>query len=89
MVNYIVSTKAYTKILLHATKHPASTVSGLLITSVSSPADDTITISDAIPLLHHWDTLTPMLEVGLHQVRSRVGERLLGLIGRLQMIITF
>ncbi|CAJ0835139.1 8385_t:CDS:10, partial [Entrophospora sp. SA101] len=27
-----------------------------------------IVITDAIPLFHHWTTLTPMLEVGLQQV---------------------
>ncbi|CAJ0638874.1 1109_t:CDS:2 [Entrophospora sp. SA101] len=53
--------------------HSTSTVNGLLLSedalsSSDNNADDQIVITDAIPLFHHWTTLTPMLEVGLQQV---------------------
>jgi hypothetical protein len=75
MVKYIFTTKAYVKIILHSCKHSTSTINGLLLSedtlsSSNNNADDQIVITDAIPLFHHWTTLTPMLEVGLQQVKK-------------------
>ena len=69
MPEYIINKEAYLKIILHACKYPSSTVNGVLLAQ-EEPEDKSskIIIADAIPLFHHWNTLTPMLEVGLQQV---------------------
>ena len=61
---------AYTKIILHALKHPHRTVNGVLLGAPSQSVDRTIDIVDAVPLQHHWTNLSPMMEVGLGMVRS-------------------
>jgi hypothetical protein len=35
-----------------------------------SSASGTVEIVDAVPLQHHWTSLSPMMEVGLGMVRS-------------------
>jgi ER membrane protein complex subunit 8/9 len=60
---------AYTKIILHALKHPHRTVHGVLIGASSQSVDRTVDIVDAVPLQHHWTNLGPMMEVGLGMVR--------------------
>ncbi|KAH7885262.1 hypothetical protein F5I97DRAFT_1937511 [Phlebopus sp. FC_14] len=62
MVQYSVSHKAYVKIFLHAAKHPHKPVNGVLVGQMSSGV---VTIQDVIPLLHHWTSLSPMMEIGL------------------------
>lgn len=59
---------AYTKIILHALKHPHQTVNGVLL-GAPAPAGRTIDIVDAVPLQHHWTNLSPMMEAGLGMVR--------------------
>lgn len=59
---------AYTKLIIHALKYPHQTVNGVLLGS-SSPSG-TVEIVDAVPLQHHWTSLSPMMEVGLGMVRS-------------------
>ena len=65
---------AYLKVILHASKFPYATVTGLLL---GTQAAGVVTITDAIPLLHHWTDLSPMMEAGLQLVRSflLLGER--------------
>ncbi|CAG8505982.1 3564_t:CDS:2 [Acaulospora morrowiae] len=67
MPNYVIHTKAYLKIILHACKHPFAGVNGILLAE-DSEIDNEIRIVDAVPLFHRWVTLTPMLEIGLQQV---------------------
>lgn len=62
MSSYTLSSRASTLPILHAAKHPTQTVCGLLIGSSTS-------ISDAIPLLHHWTESSAMMEVALQLVR--------------------
>ncbi|GAA6046944.1 hypothetical protein RTBOTA2_000532 [Rhodotorula toruloides] len=62
MADYSIAPLAYLKLVLHAAKFPSSTCVGLLIGSV---AESSCTITDAIPLLHHWTDLSPMAEAGL------------------------
>ncbi|KAK4332360.1 Uncharacterized protein family UPF0172 [Rhodotorula toruloides] len=62
MAGYSIAPLAYLKLVLHAAKFPSSTCVGLLIGSV---AESSCTITDAIPLLHHWTDLSPMAEAGL------------------------
>jgi hypothetical protein len=68
MVKYSVSDRAYTLPLLHAAKYPSSEVCGVLLAESSSADKETIDITKAVPLFHHWTTLSPMLEVALQQV---------------------
>ena len=65
-VTYRISDKAYLKIFFHASKHPHRAVNGVLLGN--SPVADQVVIEDAIPLLHHWTSLTPMMEIGLDLV---------------------
>ncbi|KIL62258.1 hypothetical protein M378DRAFT_108569 [Amanita muscaria Koide BX008] len=57
-----VCNQAYLKIFFHAAKHPHRSVNGVLIGKL---IDNTVVIEDAIPLLHHWTSLSPMMEIGL------------------------
>ncbi|CAG8829852.1 3175_t:CDS:2 [Gigaspora margarita] len=71
MPNYVITAKAYLKIILHACKHPFTSVNGILLAEEAFDDDSSdvkIIIVDVVPLFHHWATLTPMLEVGLQQV---------------------
>lgn len=75
---YILNPLAYTLPLLHAAHH-LSTVLGIFLGHVSSTE---ITISDAIPLIHHYSSLSPTTEVGLEMAEeyaSEKGSRIVGL----------
>lgn len=67
MTSYSISPLAYLKVILHAAKYPSSTCVGLLVGTLSN---NTVSVQDAIPLLHHWTELSPMMEAGLQLVRS-------------------
>jgi ER membrane protein complex subunit 8/9 len=58
---------AYAKLILHALKYPHQSVNGVLLGSSSAP--DTVQVVDAVPLQHHWTSLSPMMEIGLGMVR--------------------
>ncbi|GAA5994878.1 ER membrane protein complex subunit 8/9 family protein [Rhodotorula paludigena] len=62
---YSLAPLAYLKIVLHAAKYPASTCVGLLLGTVDDKSTGQCTVSDAIPLLHHWTDLSPAMEAGL------------------------
>ncbi|KIJ37577.1 hypothetical protein M422DRAFT_69277 [Sphaerobolus stellatus SS14] len=64
MATYILSHPAYAKILLHAAKYPHAPVNGVLIGKKSN-GSNSIVIEDAVPLLHMWTSLSPMMEIGL------------------------
>lgn len=68
-LSYVVSQDAYYKIYFHAAKHPHKPVNGILLGSIDA-AHSTVTIADAVPLLHHWTSLSPMMEIGLDLVRD-------------------
>ena len=63
-VNYVLTHLAYVKIVLHAAKHPGQ-VNGVLLGTLE---DGIVVVSDAIPLLHHWTSLSPMMGIGLDLV---------------------
>jgi ER membrane protein complex subunit 8/9 len=67
MVTYTLSHTAYLKIFFHAAKYPHRTVNGVL---VGEEEGSKVNIVDAIPLLHHWTHLSPMMEIGLDLVSS-------------------
>lgn len=67
MTTYSIQSLAYLKILLHASKFPSSTVTGLLL-GYHEVESNLVVVSDVIPLLHHWTDLSPMMEVALQLV---------------------
>ncbi|PWN37214.1 UPF0172-domain-containing protein [Meira miltonrushii] len=64
-----VSQTAYNTILLHCAKYPASATTGILIGT--SGNEGTLVVS-AIPLQHHWNQLSPMVEVGLSLIQAHL-----------------
>ncbi|KII90514.1 hypothetical protein PLICRDRAFT_173916 [Plicaturopsis crispa FD-325 SS-3] len=79
---YTVAYNAYLKIFLHAAKHPHKPVNGVLLGNASGSGK--VTIDDAIPLLHHWTSLSPMMEIGLDLARTHASARGLQLVGYYQ-----
>lgn len=67
MVSYSIQHKAYVKIFLHAAKHPHKQVNGVLVGKLVSGV---VIVQDVVPLLHHWTSLSPMMEIGLDLVRA-------------------
>lgn len=66
MVSYTFADQAYLKVIFHAAKHPHLPVNGVLLGKPESSG--AIVIEDAIPLLHHWTSLSPMMEIALDLV---------------------
>ncbi len=62
------ASEAYYKIFFHTAKHPHTPVNGVLLGSLDNSREE-LAISDAVPLLHHWTSLSPMMEIGLDLVR--------------------
>ena len=70
--SYLIFPDAYYKIYFHAAKHPHKPVNGVLIGKQDPPrAGGAVSIVDAIPLLHHWTSLSPMMEIGLDLVGGK------------------
>jgi len=82
MSQYSVSAQAYFKIFFHAAKHPQSSVNGVLV-GKEEPSGK-ISIVDAIPLLHHWTSLSPMMEIGLDLAGRHAESMGLNLVGYYQ-----
>eukprot|EP00887_Chlorella_sp_A99_P005971 scaffold27.g5971.t1 len=73
-----VARAALLKILLHAAKFPTSGVCGILIGALQTTAEAAgphIRVYDAIPLLHTFITLTPMLETALAQMEEHLEQQ--------------
>ncbi|KAH0832073.1 hypothetical protein J3R83DRAFT_12981 [Lanmaoa asiatica] len=81
MVSYSILHKAYVKIFLHAAKHPHRQVNGVLLGKLAS---DVVIIQDVVPLLHHWTSLSPMMEIGLDLARGHAESLNLSLVGYYQ-----
>ncbi|KAK0199995.1 hypothetical protein DFS33DRAFT_1366279 [Desarmillaria ectypa] len=81
MASYVISPRAYFKIFFHAAKHPHLPVNGVL---VGKEEAGTVTIVDIIPLLHHWTTLSPMMEIGLDLARRTAESMHMKLVGYYQ-----
>lgn len=75
-----VSSRAYTKIILHAAKYPYASVNGILLASKDKSKNQHII--DAIPLFHQCLNVTPMAEIALVQVRSFI----LNLMARINIL---
>ncbi|KAL7411792.1 hypothetical protein BDY24DRAFT_394893 [Mrakia frigida] len=79
--SYSISPLAYTKIIVHAAKYPSSLVNGVLIGSQSG---STVSVVDAIPLLHHWTSLSPSMEIGLELAEFHASSQSLLIVGYYQ-----
>ncbi|KAI0247333.1 UPF0172-domain-containing protein [Lactifluus subvellereus] len=73
---------AYTKLITHALKYPHQTVNGVLL-GFSSPSG-AVEIVDAVPLQHHWTSLSPMMEVGLGMATEHANSHQLRVVGYYQ-----
>ncbi|TXT10583.1 hypothetical protein VHUM_02088 [Vanrija humicola] len=69
------SAAAYAVPLLHAAAHPSSTVSGLLL----GPSAGEVT--DAVPLVHRYGSLSPTTELGIDLVTAHASTRGLKVVG--------
>ncbi|CAM0142472.1 hypothetical protein VKS41_002022 [Umbelopsis sp. WA50703] len=81
MVNFTVHERAYALPLLHAARYPSSEVCGVLLADKASINSEKINITTAVPLFHHWTTLSPMLEVALQQVDLYAASKDLAIAG--------
>ncbi|KAF8133807.1 Metallo-dependent hydrolase [Boletus edulis] len=81
MVSYSILHKAYVKIFLHAAKHPHKQVNGVLLGKLTA---DVVTIHDVVPLLHHWTSLSPVMEIGLDLAKGHAESLDLSLVGYYQ-----
>ena len=77
---YTLTAQAYTIPLLHAAHH-LSTVLGIFLGSIPSTSTSHIVIEDAIPLIHHYTSLTPMTEIALELADAYARERGLQVVG--------
>lgn len=76
--------RAYAKVILHAAKYPHAAVNGVLLAKL--PAKDEakplkLVFTDAIPLFHQTQGLSPMLEVALTQIESHANSAGMGIAG--------
>lgn len=62
-----ISSRAYSKILLHASKYPHKAVCGVVIARENVEGIN-VDVFDAVPLFHLSLGLAPMMEVALTQV---------------------
>ena len=67
MVNFTISKNAYAKVAFHAAKYPHRQVNGILL---GKQISGSVQVEDTIPLLHHWTSLSPSMEIGLDLVSS-------------------
>ncbi|KAF8895190.1 hypothetical protein BD779DRAFT_1498023 [Infundibulicybe gibba] len=82
MVSFTISEAAYIKLFFHAAKHPHRPVNGVLLGK--STSKDAVDVLDAVPLLHHWTSLSPMMEIGLDLARSYAESEGMLLVGYYQ-----
>ncbi|XP_006652142.1 ER membrane protein complex subunit 8/9 homolog [Oryza brachyantha] len=84
---YEVAQAAYVKLALHALKHPAAAVNGLLIGRLldagASPSAAVVSVADAVPLCHHPHhlPLLPTLELALTLVEDHFAAQGLAVVG--------
>ena len=74
-----VSPLAYKKLILHTAKYPTARVLGLLLADTTSSSN--LTITDSIPLSHHWTALAPMAEAALSLASAFASSKNLAVVG--------
>ncbi|KAM0831099.1 hypothetical protein ACQ4PT_065771 [Festuca glaucescens] len=82
---YELAQAAYIKLALHALKHPAAAVNGLLVGRLVDPAASpaVVSVADAVPLSHqpHHLPLLPTLELALTLVEDHFAAQGLAVVG--------
>ncbi|KAF8521140.1 hypothetical protein JB92DRAFT_2891762 [Gautieria morchelliformis] len=81
MASYTLSHQAYLKIIFHAAKHPHKPVNGVLLGKQTATS---VLVTDAVPLLHLWTNLSPMMEIGLDLARTHADALGLQVVGYYQ-----
>ncbi|KAI9443677.1 UPF0172-domain-containing protein [Russula earlei] len=81
---YHLTDLAYTKLILHALKYSHQNVNGVLLGSPPSAPGHPVLIVDAVPLQHHWTSLSPMMEVGLGMATNHAHRHQLHVVGYYQ-----
>lgn len=76
-----VSPLAYKKLILHTAKYPTARVLGFLLADTASLSSPALSITDSIPLSHHWTSLAPMAEVALSLATSYASTKSLTIVG--------
>lgn len=69
MTNYKISSRAYSKMILHVAKYPHCAVNGLLL-AANKDSSNTIEIVDIVPLFHQCLHVSPMAEIALVQTEA-------------------
>jgi len=81
---YCLSPEAYALPILHAARHLSSSLLGLFLSPVeldpSSPPT-TISITTALPLIHHYTSLSCMAELGMQLAAGYAEDRGLRIVG--------
>nr|ABD97881.1 putative CPF 0172 family protein [Salicornia bigelovii] len=77
---YEIRQNAYLKLILHALKHKASAVNGVLVGRFDANKG-VVEISDAVPLFHLSIGLLPALEIALMQIEEHYASQGLSLVG--------
>ena len=68
MKEYIFSTKAFSKVALHAAKYPHCAINGIFLSKKHIDDGSPLELLDCIPLFHLNLSLSPMMEIALQQV---------------------
>ncbi|KAF5340676.1 hypothetical protein D9611_007472 [Ephemerocybe angulata] len=76
-----ISSTSYYKLYFHAAKHPHQPVNGVLL---GQQVGNVVKVEDVIPLLHHWTSLSPMMEIGLDLAGQHADESGLKVVGYYQ-----
>lgn len=73
---------AHKKLVLHTAKYPTARVLGLLLADAATiSSQGLLTVTDVIPLSHHWTALAPMAEVALSLATSYASSNKLAIVG--------
>jgi hypothetical protein len=78
---YTLSPTAFAIPILHAARYSSSTVTGVLLgrtpatSSTPSSSKPEVVVEDAVPLLHHYTSLSAMMEVALDLVQEYAGAK--------------
>ncbi|KZV84929.1 UPF0172-domain-containing protein [Exidia glandulosa HHB12029] len=80
-MSYVISHQAYIKIVFHAAQHPHKPVNGVLLGRSTGSSVDVV---DTIPLLHHWTSLSPSMEIGLDLAYGHAESEQLTVVGYYQ-----
>ncbi|PON40125.1 ER membrane protein complex subunit [Parasponia andersonii] len=79
-LRYEIGQNAYIKLVLHALKHKASAVNGVLLGRVS-PTNDVVEITDSVPLFHSHIGLLPQLEISLILIEEYYAAKGVNIVG--------